>query len=68
MSHADIGKDADVRARYLCKAGHFPETADPHFQYRDFMLIPEIEYRQRETDLIIKVPFCFKDIVFLAEH
>jgi len=30
---------------------------DPHFKNSNFMLLTEIEYGQRKSDLVVEIPF-----------
>ena len=67
MRHADICKDADVGTGNLCQPGHLAEIADSHFQHRYFMFLADVEYSKRKSDLVVEVPFCLEDRVFLGQ-
>ena len=68
MRNADICKYADIRAGNLCQARHFPEIADAHFQDRDFMFFPDIEYSKGKPDFIVEVSFCLENRIFLGQY
>ena len=57
MSISDICDHADIRACNLCKWFHITEMTDPHFKNSNFMLLAEIEYGQRKSDLVVEIPF-----------
>ena len=57
MSISDICDNADIRACNPGKRFHIAEMTDPHFKNSNFMLLTEIKYSQRKSDLVIEIPF-----------
>ena len=66
MCHANICNNTHIGTRDFCKAGHLPESADSHLKDGNLVVLADIEYGERKPDLIVKIPFCFEDIVFLT--
>lgn len=68
MGKSDIGNHTDIRPCDFCKPCHFSEITDPHFKDSHLVFFPDVEYRQRKTDFVVKVAFCFQHPVFLGEN
>ena len=68
MAGPDIGDHTGLGLRDLRQTRHLPEVADPHFQNRDLVLIPQAENCQWQAQLVIKIPLGLQGSVFLFQH
>ena len=67
MGHTDIRNHADIRACDRRKAAHFPEMIDAHLKNRDLMSFLQPEDGNRKPPLVVKIPQCLMDGVFLGD-
>ena len=68
MAGTDIGDYTGIRSGNPCQPGHLSKITDSHFQHCQFILFPQAEHSQGQSQFIVKVSLCFQSAVFLAEY